>query len=139
MSSRSFLVVAAASLVGVAFSATAQAAPSEEIVAKIPFPFVARSQAFPAGNYVISVGTSSDPDLVTIQGPSGTQHLLFLGVPAGESREGAPPTLEFGRVGSRYYLKQVDQGNGAVDFEIPGAALAQDMTREPLSPALSAR
>jgi hypothetical protein len=93
-------------LLGV-FAARANA--QERLTVNVPFDFVVRGIALPAGRYEVIEGVGeADPSVLIIRGDSTKAVAVALSAPAdGNDPQGTKPTLVFSRVENRYVLSQV--------------------------------
>jgi len=89
----------------VAAGGSANAAVSNVVEARVPFPFVVNGQAFPAGKYMVA----RDASVVMIRGESGTPAAaIALTVPAsGQDPAGTVPALTFRRYENQWRLSTI--------------------------------
>jgi hypothetical protein len=82
---------------------------AEEVIVKVPFPFVVRGQTLPAGEYVLQP-VSQDLAVMMIRGGNAhhESNALVLTSPAdGRDPAGDKPALVFTRVENQYRLSAV--------------------------------
>jgi hypothetical protein len=84
------------------------AAAADELVAKVPFPFVANGHNFPAGQYTIERAGSS-PSVLLIRSENGRRTAAFVATrPAGNHAPGSEmPALQFKKHENQYRLSAV--------------------------------
>ena len=99
-------IAAAAAVMALAGASTARA---DEIVAKVPFNFIAGKMHFRAGEYVVKTAPDN-PDIVSVQGTDGRQSLFILTIPTNDRLE--QPHLVFTKVGNQYFLARIGDESG---------------------------
>ena len=102
-------VMKKSTLLAAAFLACAGgSARAATIEVKVPFPFVVRGQALPAGQYRVQ-RDAMDPSVVFIRGETGiTASMLVLTMPAaGHDPAGEKPSLTFTRHEQQYRLADI--------------------------------
>ena len=125
-------ILLAAAFVGLSLgSASAQ----ETVVAKVPFPFVVRGEAFPAGRYEIR---TDGYGVLLIRGTDSGPSVFALTLPAdGRDPAGDQPALVFTRYENGYRLSQIwdSRTEGRALFVLPspqvGRANVQPGASEP--------
>ena len=76
----------------------------ETVTARVPFPFVARGEAFPAGRYEFI----AEQGLLTIRGQDNASGVFAMTLPAeGRDPAAGQPALVFVRSENQYLLSQV--------------------------------
>ena len=105
-----------------ALSAAALAAGSfPQMVAEVPFAFVAADQQLPSGHYSVWRVTDMGGPLMMRNRHDGTVVFIACRRPlAAQKKEGALPKLVFHRYGDRYFLAQVWlSSSGTAGFDLP--------------------
>jgi hypothetical protein len=121
-------VVLAAALLGT-FVGTARA--QETVVAKVPFPFVARGKEFPAGRYDIS----TEAGVLAIRSLDNGGGGFALTRPAdGRDPAGNEPSLVFIRYENQYLLSEIWE-SGTEGFAIPEKSVTPKHERADAQPA----
>ena len=84
-------------------------AQADEVVVKVPFPFVVRGQTLPAGEYILE-SVDQDPAVMVIRGAKNNHEsaTIVLTNPAdGHDPAGDAPALTFTRVENQYQLSTI--------------------------------
>ena len=129
-----FYVIAALTLTclfGLGLKAHAQDA---EVVATVPFDFVAGGQILPAGKYTVGRNGADAHSGITIRGNNNTALMLPMVV---DWTPAYQPKLSFEHISGEYFLTKVEAPQGVYTFGIP-RAMATLAQRKDLSPASSA-
>lgn len=87
----------------------AGSARAEEVLVKVPFPFVVGAVTLPAGQYLLQPA-EIDPSVMTIRGMTGDHpsSAVVLTIPAdGQDPAGERPALTFTRVENQYRLSTI--------------------------------
>jgi hypothetical protein len=106
MKKQVYTILVIAALLASVFS-SAQAQSDRLIAANVPFNFVIKERALPAGEYVFALVQVGGSDAIKIQSSDG--HITAL-VPTRSARakgSQADPKLVFNRYGDQYFLSQV--------------------------------
>jgi hypothetical protein len=107
MKKQAYSLLAIASLLATVLVASARAQSDSLIAANIPFNFVIKDRAFPAGEYTLTLVQVGGSDAVKIQSVDG--HITAF-APTRSARaelSNAEPKLVFNRYGDQYFLSQV--------------------------------
>jgi hypothetical protein len=118
-------------LFGLGVKAHAQDA---EVVATVPFDFVAGGQVLPAGKYIVARNGADAHSGITIRGNNNVALMLPVVVdwtPAYQAK------LSFEHIGGEYFLSKVEAPRGVYSFQTPRTVptLAQKKDRAPESSA----
>lgn len=93
----------------------ASARADEEVVARVPFDFIAGGVRLPAGNYVVT--QQAQPEVVSIASTDRRHFTFVLMNPMSADKAGDTPRLVFERVGADHFLSQV-VGDGKEGWEV---------------------
>jgi hypothetical protein len=88
----------------------ASARAADVVVVNVPFPFVVRGVAMPAGEYMVQRVDSEDPTVLAIRGMDAkrTSTAITFSTPAtGQDPAGDTPSLTFKRHENGYWLSSV--------------------------------
>lgn len=93
---------------------SAVAAPSDRLMAEIPFDFNIGEKSMPAGHYIVSSNLTGDGSVQLISSENSRHHVVVMTHP-GDRRmyTGDESKLVFNRYGNTYYLSQIWYGSGA--------------------------
>ena len=105
----------AAALVALATASSARA--NDQVVASVPFPFIAGDTLMPAGEYSVTVA-SDDMSVWAITSVDGRHHVLISTIAASPARTQTPPELVFDKFANQYFLAKVVV-DGSDEREIP--------------------
>lgn len=106
MKKQAYSLLAVASLLATVLVASAQAQSDSLIAANIPFNFVIKDRAFPAGEYTLTLVQVGGSDAVRIQSADG--HITaFVPTHSASAKANAEPKLVFDRYDDQYFLAQV--------------------------------
>jgi hypothetical protein len=109
------VVLTLASLLGLGIKARAQDA---EVIATVPFEFVAGNQILPAGKYTVGRNASDAHSGVTIRSNDNVALMLPMVV---DGTGADQPKLSFERVSGEYFLSKVETLDGTYTFDVPRA------------------
>jgi hypothetical protein len=103
----------------------ASARADQEVVARVPFDFIAGGVRLPAGKYIVA--QQGQTSLVSIESADRRHFAFVLMNPMSLDRAGAEPKLVFERVGPEHFLSQIvgDDKEGLEIIQTPA-----DMERE---------
>jgi hypothetical protein len=106
MKKQAYTILVIAALVATVFT-SAQAQSNTLIAANVPFNFVIKDRALPAGEYVFALVQFGGADAVRIQSADG--HITaFVPTRSAKSKPSqAEPALVFNRYGDEYFLSQM--------------------------------
>jgi hypothetical protein len=96
-------------VLGFGLCAGSAQAGQEEVIVKVPFPFVVQGRSLPAGKYVVS-RVSEDRSALVIRGEDANRRsiAIFLTMPAdGHDPAGDKPALTFSRFENGYRLSTI--------------------------------
>ena len=88
----------------------AGSARAEELVVKVPFPFVVHGQTLPAGDYVVQRFDNQDPSALLIRSKNLHDKLaaiVMTGTAGGQDPAGDKPALTFTRHENQYRLSTI--------------------------------
>ena len=94
----------AAALAVLATASIARA--NDEVIATVPFPFIAGDVLMPAGEYSVRVA-SDDMSVWAITSVDGRHHALISTIAAPPARTLTPPELIFDKFANEYFLAKV--------------------------------
>ena len=109
----------------------ASARADQEVVARVPFDFIAGGVRLPAGTYVVT--QQDQPSLVSIE-HRPTAFRVRSDEPDGTDRAGSESKLVFERVGPEHFLSQV-VGEGKEGLELLQTPADMERELERLTPA----
>jgi hypothetical protein len=89
----------------------------EQVVARVPFPFIVGTTELPAGSYVVRADADDGQGIVSIESTDGKRCVYLLTIAATVSRPSGPE-LAFEKFENRYFLSRVGSGTGPTR-EIP--------------------
>ena len=96
-------------LTAVLFAGSAAAASAQEVIAKVPFPFVVSGETLPTGEYVVA-RLDDGGDLIVIRGMHASQKAAVIvetTPAAGHDPAGRVPSLTFTHSGGQYELSTI--------------------------------
>ena len=125
-----FILLALAGVAGLIIPASAQA--QDQIVAKIPFQFVAAGQALPAGEYRISRLSDSEPNILLLSSLENHANVAILRAVSKEPAN-AKTKLDFTTVGDQRFLSRIETADNAYELAVPSAEALQAATAHPNS------
>ena len=106
-------------LAGVAvFIIPAKAQAPDKMVVKIPFPFVAAGQTFPAGEYSISRLRDEQPRILLLRSIGNRADVVMLR-PETQDTSHDKVKLAFATVGDQHFLRRIETGNYAYTLSVP--------------------
>ena len=100
-----------------AFATASIARANDQVVATVPFPFIAGDARMPAGEYSVTVA-SEDMSVWSITSVDGKHHVLISTIAASPARTPTPPELVFDKFANEYFLAKVVV-DGSDEREIP--------------------
>ena len=95
-----------AAVLASAGSASVVRADEEQVVAHVPFAFIAGASRLPAGDYIVKE-RPGDPGVISIASADGRQSVFVLTIAAPSSETPAEAELVFDKVGGQYFLAKV--------------------------------
>jgi hypothetical protein len=101
----SFLVIAA--LLVIASGAPANAQSGRLVRASVPFDFVIKEKALPAGNYTFEALPVGGSEALRVQSSDGHISVIVLTEPVRREGDEAQAKIVFNRFGDQYFLSQV--------------------------------
>ncbi|MFY9553080.1 MAG: hypothetical protein WAV20_10485 [Blastocatellia bacterium] len=106
MKKQTYTILAIAAVLATVF-ASAQAQSDRLIAAKVPFNFVIKDKALPAGEYLFALAQLGGADAVKIQSADG-RITAFVPIRSANAKASqAEPKLIFNRYGDQYFLSQI--------------------------------
>ena len=128
MTKSTFAILAALSLAAV--SLMGQSSPQLRV--NVPFDFVAGSQNFQAGEYIVRTGLL--PNSTWIRSTTSGANAIFLSHPALSRTATDEASLKFHRYGDRYFLYQIWTLGDGVGQEMPKSrAESEEIAARPAS------
>jgi hypothetical protein len=100
-----------AAVLASAGSASVARADEDQVVAHVPFAFIAGKSRLPAGDYIVTE-TSGDPSVISIRSADGRQSVFMLTIPAPSIETPTEAELVFEKVGGEYFLAKVMPESG---------------------------
>jgi len=98
-------------------AASARASSGPRICARIPFDFVVRGQALPAGEYTIESDNRESGGSALIRRADGKASAYFVVSLGASINPGKESAIEFRRYGDQYYLAGYSIQGGSVAFQ----------------------
>ena|ERR1700716_785305 len=87
-------------------SASVARADEEQVVAHVPFAFIAGGSRLPAGDYIVTE-RPGDPGVISIASADGRLSVFVLTIPSSSSETPAKAELVFEKVSGHYVLARV--------------------------------
>jgi hypothetical protein len=120
-----YATVIALLVLTLSLAATAQLARSNKLVTNIPFDFVARDKALPAGQCVLQPVTA-DGSVITIRNLAAHTAMLAMVTPGRDNTASGKYSLVFHQYGTRHFLSEIRTANGSV-YKLPESKLEREM------------
>jgi hypothetical protein len=99
------------------FAFTAKGQAVDQLVVKIPYPFVVAGKTLPAGSYVVSRANSQDVGALVISSFENHASVVVLSREIAERADTDQIGLSFKQIGGQYFLSKVETTQHA--FTIP--------------------
>ena len=110
------LLIVLAGVAGLIVAAKAETI--DQLVVKVPFPFVAAGQTFPAGEYAISRVRFEAPGILLLSSRENRASGVMIRAQAQDPAHNRPK-LAFLKVGDQHFLSQVETANYAYTVAVP--------------------
>ena len=111
----------------------ASAQSTQRITADVPFEFLLKGQAFPAGTYSVSVSAASP--VITVRSEDRRRNIMFLTSNGAERRRSTEqPSLVFSRYGTEHVLAQVWFAGTRRTHELPKDSRTRELAKRFGSP-----
>jgi hypothetical protein len=104
-------LVPLAAVLTLAASASVARADDEQVVAHVPFSFIAGASRLPAGDYIVKE-RPGDPGVISIASADGRQFVFVLTIASSANETPAEARLVFDKVGGQYFLARVMPAGG---------------------------
>ncbi|HKW35885.1 MAG TPA: hypothetical protein VJN92_22975 [Candidatus Acidoferrum sp.] len=101
---------------GLTIPAKAQAV--DQMIVKVPFPFVAAGQTFPAGQYKITRLRDEEPRILLLTSLENRPNLVMLRAESQDPSQGKTQ-LDFAIVGNQHFLSRVETADNTYNLSVP--------------------
>ena len=101
-----------------ALSIPAKAQAVDQMIVKVPFPFVAAGQTFPAGEYKISRLRDEEPRILLLTSLENRANLVMLRAESQDNSHGKAQ-LDFATIDNQHFLSRVQTADNTYNLSVP--------------------